>query len=184
MKTSHFTVLSSYQHFLMVSWIRSSARRDSAVNDADRLPGGWASSAERSGAAGKKWSGNWKSETPHRFSPNIFFLVGDSDMWYLFWDIVVKVPCLAQLPHPVAFCEFEFLSFSCLVLFGLGFVFRFCIVPTFCCFTDPCLALFPLFRYAERCFSCQQTVVRWVVVKTCPMESHRGWTLILSFLVS
>ena len=107
-------------------------------------------------------------------APIFFFLVGDSDMWYLFWDIVVKVPCLAQLPHPVAFCEFEFLSFSCLVLFGLGFVFRFCIVPTFCCFTDPCLALFPLFRYAERCFSCQQTVVRWVVVKTCPMESHRG----------
>ena len=50
-----------------------------------------------------------------------------------------------------------------------------CIVPTFCCFT----ALSPLFHYTERCFSCQQTVVRWVVVKTCAMESHKGGTLIL-----
>lgn len=70
-----------------------------------------------------------------------------------------------------------FVFFLLSAFWPFGFVFAFCTVPTFCCFTDPCLALFPLFRYAERCFSCQQTVVRWVVVKTCPMESHKGWNI-------
>lgn len=73
--TSHFTVLSSYKHFLMVSWIRSSARPDSAVNDADRLPGGWASSAEpqRSGRWVRSDQGTENQKPVIVLAPRFFF---------------------------------------------------------------------------------------------------------------